>query len=430
MGYLGAQSNWYHLVGDTIFGQSPIYYYDWYWDSDSSLSRADSIVGKTTSTGYMRHTTDRPLKVLGIASALTITSFIHDLSEWEGDTTQFYILFDASPSGITEMKRVCWTNDYLTHPIRYMQINSGVRGEESSSSCDNLQLWSEYFTVREYYFDSAITVTDSFYLGKSNYQCSDPIRFITNNLEYYYNLSLYSSVSIENDVTCWKHFPQNTLIQRREETVIDGEQNAWSYHESKIYPLIFLIIEVDTVELARLYSCQVPTNPRTSELGLSATRILWNDATNLRWEVALTNSDGDERIRTTTTTHCDFYGLSLDTTYTISVRGYCDNKMWSGWSDWSDTIAYTPPQPGGIPVASEGLFTLSPNPAGNTLSIISANGLQGTATVLDLQGRLLASIPLTGATTTLDISTLPAATYIVEVAVTDGSTHRQKFIKQ
>ena len=430
-----AQPQFYHRVGDTIRGQCPIYYYDWYWDSDSSLSRGDSAATFIKlAENYQRHLTSTPLKVVGIASSMQIfdnftqTVLFEDsaTSVYE-DTTNFYILFQATPSGPNELRRVCWTDDMATHPKRYIEY---VGGYLPYGDCDNIVPSHYIVPIREYYFDSAVYVTDSFYIGKSRYTVADNYHAISNISRYRYDyLGVYANQSV---APCFINIPVQHFIQRLETSVINGEQNEWQHFNFKDYQLIYPIIEVDTVALAAEYTCQRPSIPEAGEQEGGTVRFRWTATETIRWQLALTPQDGEERIYDAPTQQYTIHGLSPDTTYLVSVRGYCRNKMWEGWGDWSDTLTYTPPQPLGpsaeLPLSHS--FSLTPNPATSSL-LVSAPEEQGTLTVLDIQGRQLFSANLVSGSCTLDISHLPSGTYIVELVPADGSpARRQRFVKQ
>ena len=158
-----AQSGYYQ-VGDTVRGKCPIYQYeqDW-WPTLNATGHTDSVIGTIGAFGYMKHTTNTPLRVIGVAS--TVARLDRTIMQEDLDTsidgTLYYVLLDATAGGPVELTRVCWTDDYLTHPKRYMELPR--RG--GAASCDEMLDFTAIVPLREYYFDSAITVTDSFYLG-------------------------------------------------------------------------------------------------------------------------------------------------------------------------------------------------------------------------------------------------------------------------
>ena len=73
-------------------------------------------------------------------------------------------------------------------------------------------------------------------------------------------------------------------------------------------------------------------------------------------------------------------------------------------------------------------FTLSPNPATGVVAV-TTEARQGTVSVLDLQGRQLLSVPVTGPTTTLDLQGLAAGTYHVRLTTPQGISTRRLLVK-
>lgn len=437
-----AQPQFYHRVGDTIRGQCPIYYYDWYWDSDSSLSRADSaVIFNNPTFGYQRHTTSSPLKIIGIASSMRIYDNINFSYIFEGDdttsrledTTNFFILFQATPNGPRELKRVCWTDDIATHPKRYIEY---VTGFAQYYRCDNLSPAHLIAPIREYYFDSAVYVTDSFYLGISRYCVADDFQALRNYTHYTYQYLSVGALTPYSANPCFKRIPTQHFIQRTETSVIEGEQSQWRHQGIDAYQLIYPIIEVDTVALAAEYTCLRPSMPEAVELDTGVVRFSWTATGTIRWQLALTPEGGEERIYDCPSMQYTVHGLNPDTSYLATVRGYCRNKMWEGWGDWSDTLTYTPPQPQpvGIPQSGNYTFSISPNPASTALTVIPSAPLPATLTVLDIQGRIVLTQSFSQTHTrsfTLDISTLPAGAYILEMKLQgSNATCRQQFVKQ
>ena len=161
-----AQSGYYHQVGDTVRGKCPIYHYEHgWWPVLNATGHTDSLINTAFSTfGYMKHTTNTPLKVIGVASTWarldkSDPSNIHEDLDANIEGPMYYVLCDATASGLVELTRVCWTDDYMTHPKRYMELPL------KTGFCSNMEDHDTIVSLREYYFDSAITVTDSFYLG-------------------------------------------------------------------------------------------------------------------------------------------------------------------------------------------------------------------------------------------------------------------------
>ena len=417
-----AQSGYYHQVGDTVRGKSPIYHYEHgWWPTLNASGHTDSLINTAFSTfGYMKHTTNTPLKVIGIASTwarLDRTTMQEDL-DTSIDGTLYYVLCDATAGGLVELARVCWTDDYSTHPTRYLELPR--RGGES---CDQMLDYTAIVPLREYYFDSAITVTDSFYLGCVT---SDPI--ITDFDGFYYmafhmwNYCTYSSM--EDDGTykdCATDMPEFTYY---DSSRLD---NNWHHFTHKRFQLIFPIIELDTF-------CVTPEEPQVAYRDSLTVRVEWVDNSNISWEVSRTAPNGDPDaglITPTTVPYIEYTDINNDSIYHVYVRGYCETGIWSGWSDWStpcviDSIPTPPAPPAGITSIETAELTISPNPTDGTVQIL---GLQGELTdieVLDMTGRLLKTFEKAS---TFNISTLSSGIYIVRVKTHRDNTEKVTYLK-
>ena len=420
-----AQSGYYHQVGDTVRGKCPIYHYEnGWWPTLNATGHTDSLINTAFSTfGYMKHTTNTPLKVIGIASTwarLDRTTMQEDLDD-SIDGSLYYVLLDATASGPVELTRVCWTDDYSTHPTRYMELPR--RGGES---CDIMQDYTAIVPLREYYFDSAITVTDSFYLGcvVPDIDASGPNAFtiFTYIASHMWDYCSYSSAEANGTYKeCAIDLPEFTYY---DSSALD---NNWHHFTHKRFQLIFPIIELDTF-------CVTPEEPQVAYRDSLTVRVEWVDNSNISWEVSRTAPNGDPDaglITPTTVPYIEYTDINNDSIYHVYVRGYCETGIWSGWSDWStpcviDSIPTPPAPPAGITSIETAELTISPNPTDGTVQIL---GLQGELTdieVLDMTGRLLKTFEKAS---TFNISTLSSGIYIVRVKTHRDNTEKVTYLK-
>ncbi|MCR5445092.1 MAG: T9SS type A sorting domain-containing protein [Bacteroidales bacterium] len=489
-GGAAAQSHYYHLVNDTVYGRSPIYYYDWWPPIDSNGLVQDSIIfpekpyhievdydldGPAVNDYkqglYQRHTTVTPLKVIGIAS--TLTRYYWDTSDtrWGQltfpmdslpedvdtvyDTTMHYILFAATPAGPVELARVCWTDDYMTHPKRYMALpNTEAHNSSPVIGCENITSGYRIAPLREYYFNSPVWVTDSFYLGWAPMKRRPviPYTWLPNYDEieargWYYYLHYYENIALGNWLQsgyCKVHIPTSSFLFIR--NLVNGymydEDPIFKEAEGQIYLTIFPIIEIDSTKVPYNpadFCCPVPSNLSTVIHQSYRLKVGWDALNNFEWELAITTSDSLSpdscSIIPCSTNSYDTYGIHPDSTYYVYVRGRCEVIRWTDtmWSDWSAPLVVEalngsgpddPPDPGdttAIRSAEGPAFSLSPNPANATVTVVTAE-TDGTVALLDLQGRMLFAVPLTGDETVVDLRTLPPGTYLVRVSTPRGST--------
>ncbi len=419
--------NGYHQVGDTVRGKCPIYHYEnGWWPTLNATGHTDSLIGTIGTFGYMKHTTNTPLKVIGIASTwarLDRTTMQEDLDD-SIDGSLYYVLLDATASGPVELTRVCWTDDYSTHPTRYMELPR--RGGES---CDIMQDYTAIVPLREYYFDSAITVTDSFYLGcvVPDIDASGPNAFniFTYIASHMWDYCSYSSAEANGTYKeCAIDLPEFTYY---DSSALD---NNWHHYTHKRFQLIFPIIELDTF-------CVTPEEPYLASRDSLVVRVEWLDTTNLRWEVSRTAPGGDPDtglITPTTNPYIEYTDIDNDSAYHVYVRGYCETGIWSGWSDWStpcliDSIPTPPTPPEGINTIEATDFTLSPNPAKSIVTLKCTGDMQGSVEIIDMQGKVWSKKVLAGHLTEFDVSALPVGAYLVRITTDKGTTTKKLSIE-
>lgn len=491
-GGAAAQSHYYHLVNDTVYGMSPIYYYDWWPTIDSNGLVQDSIIFPIEEDRFLRlmrdgghypnrgifqfHTTDTPLKVIGIASTMmriadscwtcdSSSSSIPlnpiDEVDTNWDTSMHYVLLSATPTGVVEVARVCWTDDYMTHPKRYMALPNSRRGDNNSAwNCDNITAGYKVVALREYYFESPIWVTDSFYLGwypmkrwdkppTSEYIDEEVAYFdyyYRHQFKYYALTNRYNSHYCRVNIPCSKfriilnierlypHFFLPQPDENPEYVVAEGNQ----------YLTIFPIIEIDSTKVPYNpadFCCPAPSNLSTVIHQSHRLKVRWDVLNNFEWELAITTSDSTSPDSCTiipcSTNSYDTYGIHPDSTYYVYVRGKCDVYRWADtmWSEWSAPLVVEAlngsgpddpddPDPGdttAIRPAEGPVFSLSPNPTESTVTVATVE-TDGTVALLDLQGRMLFTVPLTDPETVVDLRTLPPGTYLVRVSTPRGST--------
>ena len=439
---LFGQSHYYHLKGDTIRGQSPIYYYAWFPTVDSVGYYDSLILPVIAGRGYMRHQTDVPIKIIGVAAALSLSPNLPPSFTYNPTLdTQYIILFDATPAGPQELKRLSWTDKFQTTPPRYLELPSAsAYYSDISQECDSILLHKLVTPIWEYYFDSAIVVTDSFYLGwdhnTSKYDMEKmPEYYFT--LQYScqdYTLYLYSQGMPE----CYPKMPDmNYLIQAYPYL----ENSPLVYRSGKDCIQIYPIIEVDTVGLpydTALFSCDVPQTPQLTFRTAYTARVSWSDTLSLAWQVSVApqgTSPDNGRIDSCHTTVFDIYGLSPDTAYCVYVRGRCSKSTWDGWSDWSDSLAL-PATAVGIAAQPDGngILALTPNPT-TGIAVVNLLKPQETSAQLelrDLTGRTVLAWQVPAGTSALDIdvSRCAAGTYILHLLTAEGTVAALRFVKR
>ena len=168
-----------HPTGDTIEQTPPNGYIDW-WDWDAAIENK-SGVGISYNSDFsslrilcMPLYTPTPLRVVGIGALL----FARDPNTYcQVDSTryqQYLYLFQSDNSCMTKKGKIPIN---LKDSHRYIHITGPGKGitydnsvlffSNDSSTCCSKHQWDSVFSLYEHYFDSAITVHDTFYLGFS-----------------------------------------------------------------------------------------------------------------------------------------------------------------------------------------------------------------------------------------------------------------------
>ena len=332
------------------------------------------------------------------------------------DGTLYYVLLDATAGGPVELTRVCWTDDYLTHPKRYMELPR--RG--GAASCDEMLDFTAIVPLREYYFDSAITVTDSFYLGCAT---SDPT--VTDFNEFSYIASHmwdYCAYAVSPDNTpnpsikdCATDVPEFTYY---DSSRLD---NQWHHFTHKRFQLIFPIIELDTT----------PVQPDT----------VWRTVTALSADDSLGEVTGG--------------GIYPDSSWvTITANPYALDCIGCHieFDHWNDGDTTNPRQVFVISDTSftayfrmvedstEGInehsishsqFSIYPNPTYGKVTISTHESIV-SAFLTDLSDRReeVLLTPTGFGQYTLDLTPRPQATYLLTLTTASGKTHTVRLLKQ
>lgn len=437
---LFAQSHYYHLHGDTIRGQSPIYHYTWFPTVDTMGYYDSLIIPSFAGHGYMLHQTDVPLRIIGVAATLSaslgLSSFTYDPTL----DTQYVILFDATAAGPQELMRFSWTDTFQAIPPRYLEIPAASSPYQGfANECDSIRIHKNIVPIWEYYFDSAIVVTDSFYLGWDKFS---PNVVDDKSSEYFmfldYRCAMYYLYYTIRDPACHANIPYAKFLN------LAYPMNSYSnlqYRTARECFHIYPIIEVDTVGLpydTALFSCDVPQNPQLLFRTAYNARVSWADTLSLAWQVSVApqgTSPDNGRIDSCHTTVFDIYGLSPDTAYCVYVRGRCSKSMWDGWSDWSDSLAL-PATAVGIAAQPDGngILALTPNPT-TGIAVVNLLKPQETSAQLelrDLTGRTVLAWQVPAGTSALDIdvSRCAAGTYILHLLTAEGTVAALRFVKR
>lgn len=112
--------------------------------------------------------------------------------------------------------------------------------------------------------------------------------------------------------------------------------------------------------------------------------------------------------------------------YAAWIRTVCDSNRVSAWSD---SIHFCVRNGGvGITTAADNYTQLYPNPAGDQVTVASSFRI-GEVELFSLTGQRVAHQAVDGISATLDLTGLPAGTYLVRIATNHGIAVK-KLVKQ
>ena len=168
-----------HPTGDTIEQTPQNSYFEW-WDWDAAIENK-SGVGISYDSEFsalrilcMPLYTPTPLRVAGIG-ALLLARDPNTYCQVDSTRYQQYLyLFQSDNSCMTKKGKIPIN---LKDSHRYIHITGPGKGitydnnvwflTNDSSTCCSKHQWDSVFSLYEHYFDSAITVHDTFYIGFS-----------------------------------------------------------------------------------------------------------------------------------------------------------------------------------------------------------------------------------------------------------------------
>ena len=330
-------------------------------------------------------------------------------------------------------------------PAHYMQVTKGTSPGRS------------FRPVFEAYFDSARTVSDSFYVSS------------TSNSNYYrsgwfyeegYAISGIVTTSpgeqldnpADRDFCAPKpnhfrrklHLVDNDNVDERYEItdtnwhVLNKVHSISSLPSSvpwRHYMHIFPIIDTSMVP-----QCKVPGGLALQYLAGSVATLTWSGVYGAdHWELSLC-PDGCEPENGVLTQWdnpvATVQGLDTARWYVARVRTACSYGDSSYYSEWSDSLRFYVPgdtagggtDPIGFETLDDRYAYLMPNPASETVTVASSFRI-AEVEVYTLEGRSVLRQRVDGISTTLDISSLPAATYLVRISTGHGTAFKKLVVK-
>ena len=395
--------------------------------------------------------TDKPLKIIGVAAPIIIAKAnantvdttmkgrlpeyfrLYDIDSIYGDS----MIFKAEARWDTFTPRYVmttgvyykWVYDYTTHTGEYKKYKGLA-------------------PVYEAYFDTAVTVNDSFYVsgtGNNNY-CIDQEVVTRAHIE-----TNYISVACPSDPNPrWRH--KHELIRCKSHLCDSANQmfcdtlHWFDYYlgSQASWFSMFAIIDTSHASVVVNDTCNVPTDFRLINGNDDCVTFGWNPSGSNRWEISIVDLGGvtpDTTLTTHTITFASFDGFQQHHTYEARVRSVCSYDGGSTYySDWSDSIMFHLNASGDVILGEDSTGTiriettvdrytyLMPNPASETVTVASSFRI-GDVEVYDLNGKMLIRQKVDGLQTALDISSLTSGTYIVRITTNNGTAYKKLVVK-
>ena len=452
---------YYHRVGDTVDWDTHIGYYSW-WEWEYFFQNNLMVYPESLSSewaylwGCERDSaiqlqyfyTPVPLKIIGIAGSCVRGR--NPRPEYDMDTNEvdeYLFIYEAGPGDtFTQVSATRWSP---FDPKRYIHVVSHDDYHRHDSCC-TYNPYDQYIPISEYYFDSAIWVTDSFYVGGSYFGISNSFTggSQTPLFTQYRTARLTGEdqscdpeyqVSGGHDNYCT--FPNITRKRRSCDNShlphTSFTDNGWRWFKNNYSSvIIYPIIEVDTT-VPPASACDSIANVQVTVAGTSAT-VTWDGFPNysrvlLRYGRPNEPQSQWTELDVTGSTLYTLTGLQPVSYYKVTLMAECDTcKKETPWSE-PVTFYVGADTSGGGTEGVEGatllsrLTFLAPNPAQEEVTVTSSFNL----TAIDIwtaDGVMVYHGSRSGHDATVDVSWLRAGTYIISIHTHNGTTHKRLLI--
>ena len=447
---LGAQNTL-----DTIeIGQrEPTFYYSdtiWY---DTFLPHDSEGYWVARNTSYNRCKPERArychvedtTRVIGIAAPIC---FIKNVPEWSDDreffkdmATEYFRIYeiDTADDSLVMLAQGSWNSWTVT---REMNVTQYEPAEHRA-----------YSALYEVYFDSAVTVYDSFYVsftGYNNYLHEKPMfnafvyvrgvmtspaedGYVVSDLPYPRHMRLKLHYIGGLDDYDYIHGITDTNWH-----VISSMSGLPGYSTTgmpiKNFYNIYPIIDTSaggTMGHPDSDTCARPTGLSVVSVDSNGVALTWNSGIMQHWELSLC-PDGcvpdSGSIIQCGSPLATLTGLDSNTVYAVWVRSVCYNNMVSAWSDSVHVFIQGDSIPTRVPTMADIYTLVSPNPATDRVEVFSSYRM-GAIEIYTIDGRMVSRHRADGIHTELDISPLSSGTYLLRIETNHGVTVK-KLVKK
>lgn len=377
--------------------------------------------------------TESPLKVVGIA---VVGSFVNEV--FNEFPEEYLYLYEATPDTFQLLKTVAWNS---TDPHKY--YNTRNRGSNTDCAREQQEITYSTYELREYYFDTTLTVFDSFYVGFSsflNIYITPEGRTIyghNHTPEYVFGGLGISRICRDSwlfdsscyyPMTTYKLLP-NCLNPWTSACFPNLEINVWHWIDIPTFAYVFPIFEIPDT-----FSCPQVASLQATEADTGCVMLLWDaDSAQNEWTVCY-GPEGTERDSCNTVTVSEpalrLCGLDTCTKYVAYVRAICHHNDSVYYTEWSDSVTVTfscdttSPSYESIATTEKQQLLVMPNPASDHLTVSFHQPLK-VIDIFDMQGHRAYTTSANGLSAEIDITTLAPATYIVVAHYADGIVSRK-----
>lgn len=385
-----------------------------------------------------------PLKVIGIAAPADIKVSSGPIPTYDtsmaGRLAEYFRLYvsDGYTASLVAMTR--W--DTAT-PNKSLQIRHGDR-------FDTLPLY-------EAYFNNPVIVEGLFFVGGTSFNnydlefpdpnnptCTWAGHYEKAHPETYY----YGAGTVDTDLYIYPGYLFSQIIIPDDDRLIVNNPDTSVYVDYlcdgnpgtnfffAIFDTSYVFIPKDSLD--NDIPCLPPTGFRLDAIDTATATLAWNHQDSTSWLLQIFPADSipDSACADTVDVNMTILaGLDTAVTYAARLRTLCVHDSASAWTDTiqfrllqppADTTHHTEPDVDTLSITTPVDFYthLFPNPSADNITIVSSFHLKKVE-IFSANGRQLLAEAAHGITTTVDISSLPPAAYIVRITTPSGVTTKR-----
>lgn len=430
---------YYHRTGDTIEQNPNNGYFAW-WEWDRYQETKEIVkyyqMKFTDVITMQKYYTPTPLQVVGIAGIVYSCDRLNNGALTTLTSSQeYFLLYDATPAGTTPLGELPVN---LADPHRLLHIQSNLQpncAADVSSCCKDCP-GEIMVPLYEYYFDSAITVTDSFYVGGTSWSniYHDAWDYPFDRYSTLHGLAQVQWVSalsckLNESVECQPEYATYRVWTH----IGNSTDTIWRWYREKYFLLVYPIVQMDTT-VPPANVCIDVEGVQTSIAG-DCLNVTWDHWPNYTMVQVCYGPEGDEEAWDTSgwISNAAFTVCGIDTSvenYGIRLRAYCESGgIVTGWNPvtWQSTH----PADDAIDHVETDFaagVVVSPNPASGAMNVESRYYMRRIE-MYDTKGLLVYSEWAVGHDAEVDLEGFRAGTYIVVVHTTEGTVAKRLVIK-